>query len=700
MSTFVGIDLGTTNSVVARRNRYGRPEVISNREGANITPSVLYFGTDPPAVGQEAKEWARLGDSEIASFFKPHMGSPLYQLNFQGKTYTATDLSALMLKRLKEDAESAMGQDVDRAVITVPAYFGDAQRKATIDAGNAAGFQVLRIINEPTAATLAYGLNRTEGPNETVLIYDLGGGTFDVTVARIAPEDIVVMATAGDHDLGGKNWDDRIATFLAEQFATQTGFDPLDDPVALNEVLVRSEQAKWALSERTTTRITLQLGSRRQSYELSRSEFEAMTFPLMDRTRRLTEEALGEASLDWKSLDGVLLVGGSTRMPMVRSYVTEMAGKPPRTGVNVDEVVALGAAIQAAIEVGQPIGDALPKFTLAAGSAAAKTAASLPPARRVIDVMSHSLGTIAVSPDGSSYVNDVLIRRNIPIPAQNTKTYIHATHGGANAKLEVYLTQGESASPLDCTILGKYVFTGIHPTDADVMVDVGLSYDVNGVVQVQAIQRDTGHRLALAVEQVPDDLTWLGRAPEAAAAGPPERIRVFLLMDVSSSMIGQPLVEAQTAAREFLDRCDFTTMEVGLVSFSSMVALQCSATSNVRRLQAAIGRLEAEGSTNLTDALEMARGQLVDSDWKRYIVLLTDGFPDAPESAVDEALAARGQGIDIVAIGTGDADRDYLGRLASSEHASIFARSGELVSTFGHIARMIAEGGRALRVIS
>ena len=270
MSTFVGIDLGTTNSVVAHRNRYGRPEVIANREGQNITPSVVYFGTDPPAVGQEAKEWARLGDSEIASFFKPHMGSPLYQLQFHGKTYSATDLSALVLKRLKDDAELALGQSVDRAVITVPAYFGDAQRKATIEAGNAAGFQVLRIINEPTAATLAYGLNRTGIASETVLIYDLGGGTFDVTVARIAPEDIVVLATAGDHDLGGKNWDDRIATFLAEQFAAETGFDPLDDPVALNEVLVRSEQAKWALSERTSTRITLQLGSRRQSFELSR----------------------------------------------------------------------------------------------------------------------------------------------------------------------------------------------------------------------------------------------------------------------------------------------------------------------------------------------------------------------------------------------------------------------------------------------
>ena len=295
-------------------------------------------------------------------------------------------------------------------------------------------------------------------------------------------------------------------------------------------------------------------------------------------------------------------------------------------------------------------------------------------------------------------MNDVLIRRNIPIPARNTKITCTRRMAGPTRRLEVYLTQGESTCPLDCTILGKYVFTGIHATDAEVMVDVGLSYDANGVVQVQAVQRDTGHRLALQVEPVPDDLSWLGRPPEVGVVGEPEHIRVFLLIDVSSSMIGEPLAEAQKAAREFLDRCDFTTMEVGLISFSSLVALQAAATSNVRRLNAAIHRLEAEGSTNLTDALEMARGQLVDSNWRRYIVILTDGYPDAPESAVEQALAARGQGIDIVAIGTGAADRDYLGRLASSEHGVDLRPEGELVQTFGHIARMIAEGGRGLRV--
>ncbi|MEW4567196.1 Hsp70 family protein [Tautonia sp. JC769] len=700
MSAFVGIDLGTTNSVVARRNAYGRPEVIPNRDGATITPSVLYFGTDPPSIGQEAREYARLGDDQIASFFKPQMGNPLFSLRFGDRNYDATELSALVLARLKEDAEAAIGEPVTRAVITVPAYFADAQRKATIDAGTRAGLEVMGIINEPTAAALAYGLQRS-GVEETVLIYDLGGGTFDVTVAAITPEEIVVRSTAGDHDLGGKNWDDRIATFLAERFEAETGFDPLDDPIALNEVLVRSEQAKWQLSERSATRVTLQLGAERRSFELTRDEFEGMTFPLMDRTRALTEEAIRAAGLRWADLSGVLLVGGSTRMPMVRAFVSEMSGQAPRAGVNVDEVVALGAVIQAAILAGEDHPeDARPRFTLGGARAAPAPSFTLPGAKRIRDVMSHSLGTVAISPDGSRYVNDQVIPRNRPIPAGETRSYRLATHGGANDRMEVYLTQGESPDPLDCTILGKYVFTGIQATDAEVDVDVSLSYDRDGVVQVSGEQRDTRHALAVAVEPVPDDLSWLGRPPESRAvegdAGP---IRIFLLIDVSSSMAGEPLVEAQEAARAFLDRCDFTQTEVGLISFSDQVDLQADATDNARRVLAAINRLVAEGTTNLTDAIELAHAHLTELDRTRYLVLLTDGYPDAPESAVERADLAKQDGVEIVAIGTGDADLDYLRRLASTEEGSIFARRGELVQAFGHIARVIAEGGRSLRLM-
>ena len=631
MATFVGIDLGTTNSVVACRNAYGRPEVIPNRDGNNVTPSVIYFGSDPPAVGQEAKEWARLGNEEVASFFKPHMGNSLYTLRFHGRDYSATNLSSIVLARLKEDAEAKLGQPVDRAVITVPAYFGDPQRKATIEAGQGAGLRVMRIINEPTAAALAYGL-QTSGSQETVLIYDLGGGTFDVTLARISEGELAVLATAGDHDLGGKNWDDRIATYLAEKFEADTGTDPLDDPLALNEVLIRSEQAKWTLSERNSARVTLQIGSQRQTYELTRAEFEGMTFPLMDRTRTLTEEALGEAKLTWKQLNGVLLVGGSTRMPMVRNYVTQMAGAPPRAGVNVDEVVALGAAIQAAMDEGMKASDATPQFSLAG-------------ARRVTDVMAHSLGTVAVNPEETAYVNDIVIRRNLPIPAQNARSYLHETHGGRNQKLEVYLTQGESAAPLDCSVLGKYVFSGIQPTADQVTVDLTVSYDENGVVQVKAVQRDTKKTLAMTVEPVPDDLSWLGRPPETAEVqadtGP---VAIYLLIDVSASMAGHPLLEAQQAARAFLDRCDFSTAQVGLISFSDQVTLQTEATDHIRRIQAGIAFLEADGSTNLSDALELAREKLARADRTRYVVILTDGFPDAPERAVEEAEAAAFRG--------------------------------------------------------
>jgi molecular chaperone DnaK len=685
MGAIVGIDLGTTNSAVAARNAYGRPEVIPNREGGHLTPSVVYFGTEPPSVGQEAKEWARVGNDEIASFFKPHMGSPQFKLRFRGKDYDATSLSAIVLKRLKVDAEAHLGQAVDRAVITVPAYFADAQRKATMEAGRLAGLDVARIINEPTAAALAYGLQKT-GVEETVLIYDLGGGTFDVTVAKITPDAIEVLATAGDHDLGGKNWDDRIASYLAEKFAAETGIDPLDDSQALNEVLILAEGAKWTLSDRASARISLQIGTVRKGYELTRAEFEAMTFPLMDRTRRLTEEAVAEAKLDWSRIAGVLLVGGSTRMPMVRQFVRQMSGKDPRAGVNVDEVVALGAAVQAATEEGKASTDATPKFVLAG-------------ARRVSDVMSHSLGVIAVSPDGSSYVNDIVIRRNAPIPADNAKSYVHALQGGENNRLEVYLTQGESPQPLDCAVLGKYVFEGFHVTDAEVTVDVSMSYDANGIVQVGAVQRDTGHRLSMRVQPVPEDLTWLGRPPEAARE-PDASTRIYLLMDVSSSMAGAPLMEAQSAARAFVDKCDFTRSEVGLISFSDEVTLQSEATDNARRVHAAINRLEPDGTTNLADALAMARTKMIEIDRRRYIVILTDGYPDSAEAAVEEAARARDQGIDVVAIGMGSADRDYLTRIASTEAGSIFARHGELVTTFGHIARIIAEGGRGLRTMS
>ena len=258
------------------------------------------------------------------------MGSPLFQLQFHGKTYSATDLSTLVLRRLKEDAEARLGDEVDRAVITVPAYFADAQRKATIDAGQAAGFQVLRIINEPTAAALAYGLQKT-GVDETVLIYDLGGGTFDVTVARITPDEIVILSTAGDHDLGGKNWDDRIATLPRRAVRRRDGLRPARRPG-------RAQRGAWSAASRRSGRcrsgprpaVTLQLGTERRSFELLARRVRGDDLPAHGPHPPADRGGTGRGRLSWPRLDGVLLVGGSTRMPMVRTYVSQMAGKPPR----------------------------------------------------------------------------------------------------------------------------------------------------------------------------------------------------------------------------------------------------------------------------------------------------------------------------------------------------------------------------------
>ena len=315
--------------------------------------------------------------------------------------------------------------------------------------------------------------------------------------------------------------------------------------------------------------------------------------------------------------------------------------------------------------------------------------------------MSHGLGAVAVSPDGASYVNDVILRRNVPIPAEATTTYLHETHGGANGTLEVYLTQGESSRPLDCSILGKYVFSGIRPTDREVSVDVALSYNANGVVQVRATQRDTKHLLEMTVEPVPDDLGWLGLPPAAnTTEAAPDPTRTYLLMDCSASMAGEPLFEAQRAARAFLERCDFTASEVGLISFSDQVALQCEATSNARKLLAALVRLEAEGTHEPLGrprpgarATHQRRSPKVRGDPDRRLPRLDRGGRRAGREK------ARGEGIEIVAIGTGDADRDYLRRLASTDEGSIFASRGELVGAFGHIARMIAERGRSLRTL-
>lgn len=350
MGIRVGIDLGTTFSAVARIDPgTGKPVVIKNSFGSATTPSVLCFERNGNVwFGEDAKNMQSVGDANAVAFFKRSMGKELFSVDILKKTYTATDLSAILLKKLKEEAEQQCGDKIDSAVITVPAYFTHKERSATIEAGNRAGLDVIAIINEPTAAALAYGLNE-KSEAQTVLIYDLGGGTFDVTLARMDRDEINILGSDGDHELGGKDWDDCIARYLASEFQEKYGQDLSEDPEMVASLLVTAENVKKQLTSRDIANVPITYKGIRGSIEISEDIFESISQFLIGTTKDVTERLLASVQVSWPDIDGVILVGGSTRMRMIHHYVKEMSGKEPLSGVNVDEAVALGAAIRANI---------------------------------------------------------------------------------------------------------------------------------------------------------------------------------------------------------------------------------------------------------------------------------------------------------------------------------------------------------------
>ncbi|MEN8219796.1 MAG: Hsp70 family protein [Pseudomonadota bacterium] len=667
----LGIDLGTTFSAVAVVDESGRPKILSTPLGKTLVPSVIYFGGDEILIGDEAKEMQALGEANIASFFKRNMGDPNFILNFADRDYTPLDLSAIMLRHLKTEAEAALGAVVEQAVITVPAYFNNFQREATIKAGEMAGLNVLRIINEPTAAALAYGLR---SKNKTVLVYDLGGGTFDVTLVHIKPSNITVLATDGDHELGGKDWDDRIATYLGQRFLEDHKIDPLENIIAFNDLLVRCENAKKQLSQRSQARISFSHEGERETYILTRAQFEEITKDLMERTQLLTKQVLEEAGLNWKQLDGVLLVGGATRMPMVWQYVEKMSGKKPMTGVNVDEAVALGAAIQANLD---------------------GVSFTLPSAIKIQDVMSHSLGMVAENEDRSRYINSIIIPKNKPIPCVESRHYQLRTAHNQENKLKVYMLQGESDEPTQCVILGQYTFSEvIHVEGKPAIIDIEYAYDKNGVVTVSATQRETGKNLPQQTQQA-DELSWLSLPPQTEVVA--VHISIFMVIDVSSSMRGAPLKEAKQAAKEFVKKSDLAHTSIGLIEFGCDAKMISAPTQNAKAINRAINKLNIHGSTNMTDGLKTAHAELKHGNEPRFIVLLTDGYPNNSSSAMQTARQICADGIELITIGTGGADKDFLKKLACSDENSIFAQAGTVVSTFSSIAQVLTESGGNIR---
>lgn len=673
----VGIDLGTTYSAVARYDtKNNKPVIINNTFGKETTPSVICFLDDGDIlIGEDAKDMQANGTGVNAAAFKRNMGDGTIAVSFGGKDYTSEDLSAMLLKHLIEDAEKATGEKVTEAVITVPAYFGDLQRTATIRAGESCGIKVSKIINEPTAAAIYYGYKHSA--DKTIMVYDLGGGTFDVTIVRISKGNIEVIGTDGNHILGGKDWDAAIVKYVCDHFIDEYDIDPRDDLAKKNELIVAAEGYKKTLSVAESVSIPVNYEGYSAKYTLTRDEFEAMTEYLLAATEEVCVKLMDELGMKWTDIDEILLCGGSTRMPAVARFLRNLTGREVVAHSDTDLAVAKGAAIVSELYTSSNTG-------LRVGGT-------------ISDVTAHSLGVLSVSTDGSRYINDIILKRNSKVPCTNRKQY-KINPGNMTDRIEVYTMQGESKMPLDCNVLAKVVISGFYNNGQGLIVDIEYTYDENGVIKITAFQ--DGEPLNVETCPIEEDIRWMGGSPKDRKTDESILKNIAICVDLSRSMDGEPIERAKASIRDFVNALEGDDTYFALIGFGDKVKVVQEPTNDPRSVLDSIDLLKVKMVGRGTDAspLDTARSILASRPGVGIIVVLTDGIWGKRDRAVEQALGCRNDNITIIAVGLGDADTSFLRQIATVDDGALFTTIDRLGETFGTIATAINSGSMGLRV--